>query len=100
MQYMRARRSGGLVDLSSGSGVRARKVMGAYTARRGVLNSRCHYTGWKAMASSADMGAKISTSLARTVAECGVRVLMVYVGPFDNAMVTRGNLRQHHLTPI
>ncbi|KAH8197578.1 hypothetical protein TruAng_008262 [Truncatella angustata] len=71
--YMRARRRGTIVNLSSGSGLEARESLGAYGASKAALDN-------------------ITKTLAREVAEFNVRVLLVYMGAFNTPMSTQVSL--------
>ncbi|ETS85825.1 hypothetical protein PFICI_03850 [Pestalotiopsis fici W106-1] len=71
--FMRARRSGVIVNLSSGSGLQARETLGAYGASKSALDN-------------------ITTTLAREVADFNVRVLLVYLGSFNTPMASHVNL--------
>ncbi|KAF3012971.1 hypothetical protein E8E14_004168 [Neopestalotiopsis sp. 37M] len=78
--FMRARRSGVIVNLSSGSGLQARETLGAYGASKSALDN-------------------ITTTLAREVADFNVRVLLVYMGSFNTPMSTNVNLAEKPLDP-
>ncbi|KAK8058248.1 hypothetical protein PG994_008696 [Apiospora phragmitis] len=67
LPHMRRRRRGVIVNLSSGSGLEARHALGVYGASKAALDG-------------------ISKTLAREVAEFGIRVLQVYMGAFDTPM--------------
>lgn len=78
--FMRARRSGVIVNLSSGSGLGARESLGAYGASKSALDN-------------------MTTTLAKEVAGFGVRVLLVYLGTFNTAMASHTNLVAKPLEP-
>ncbi|KAK8065404.1 hypothetical protein PG997_012151 [Apiospora hydei] len=67
LPHMRRRRRGVIVNLSSGSGLEARHALGVYGASKAALDG-------------------VSKTLAKEVAEFGVRVLQVYLGSFDTPM--------------
>ncbi|KAK8003533.1 hypothetical protein PG989_003252 [Apiospora arundinis] len=67
LPHMRRRRRGVIVNLSSGSGLEARHALGVYGASKAALDG-------------------ISKTLAKEVAEFGIRVLQVYLGSFNTPM--------------
>ncbi|KAI0129166.1 hypothetical protein BJ170DRAFT_362289 [Xylariales sp. AK1849] len=73
--FMRARRRGVVVNLSSGSGLEARHTLGAYGASKAALDG-------------------ITKTLAREVAEFNVRVVLVYMGAFNTPMASSVQLIQ------
>ncbi|KAK6075756.1 retinol dehydrogenase 8 [Seiridium cupressi] len=78
--YMRRRRSGVVVNLSTGSGLEARESLGGYGASKSALDG-------------------ITKTLAREVAPFNVRVLLVYMGSFNTPMATKVSLAQKPLDP-
>ncbi|KAK7934786.1 retinol dehydrogenase 8 [Apiospora marii] len=80
LPHMRRRRRGVVVNLSSGSGLEARHALGVYGASKAALDA-------------------ISKTLAKEVAEFGIRVLQVYLGSFDTPMGRSTRLVEQPLDP-
>ncbi|KAK8035433.1 hypothetical protein PG993_010428 [Apiospora rasikravindrae] len=80
LPHMRRRRRGVIVNLSSGSGLEARHALGVYGASKAALDG-------------------ISKTLAKEVAEFGIRVLQVYLGSFDTPMGRSTRLVEQPLDP-
>ncbi|KAK7954242.1 Retinol dehydrogenase 8 [Apiospora saccharicola] len=80
LPHMRRRRRGVIVNLSSGSGLEARHALGVYGASKAALDG-------------------ISKTLAKEVAEFGIRVLQVYMGSFDTPMGHATKLVEQPLDP-
>ncbi|KAI1501127.1 putative short-chain oxidoreductase [Biscogniauxia marginata] len=78
--YMRTRRSGVIVNLSSGSGMEARETLGVYGASKSALDA-------------------ISKVLHKEMADFGVRVLLVYLGTFDTPMAKSNQEVQSPIDP-
>ncbi|ROW16228.1 hypothetical protein VPNG_01976 [Cytospora leucostoma] len=69
LSYMRSRRFGIIVNISSGSGLEARETMGVYGAAKAAFDG-------------------VTKTIAREVAEFNVRTLTVLLGAFSTPMVT------------
>ncbi|KAI1881633.1 hypothetical protein JX265_000459 [Neoarthrinium moseri] len=80
VRFMRARRRGVIVNLSSGSGLQAREVLGMYGASKSALDN-------------------ITKTLAKEMKPFNVRVLLVYLGSFNTAMATKVDPVQKPLDP-
>ncbi|KAI1136422.1 putative short-chain oxidoreductase [Hypoxylon sp. FL0543] len=78
--HMRKRRSGMIVNYSTGSGMEARNALGLYGASKSALDG-------------------LTKTLHREMQEFNVRVLLVYLGTFNTPMVKKTRPRPEPLDP-
>ncbi|KAI1333812.1 hypothetical protein F5Y15DRAFT_323213 [Xylariaceae sp. FL0016] len=76
--YMRRRRSGAIVNISSGAGMEARNTLGMYGASKAALDG-------------------MSKVLHKEMKDFNVRVLLVYLGTFNTEMLSKVNRVEHPL---
>ncbi|OTA96550.1 hypothetical protein M434DRAFT_67204 [Hypoxylon sp. CO27-5] len=78
--HMRKRRSGVIVNFSSGSGMEARNALGLYGASKSALDG-------------------LTKTLHKEMQEFNVRVLLVYLGTFNTPMVKKVESRPKPIDP-
>lgn len=78
--HMRRRRSGMILNFSSGSGMEARNSLGLYGASKSALDG-------------------LTKTLHKEMSEFNVRVLLVYLGTFDTPMVGKVEPKSKPLEP-
>ncbi|KAI0160166.1 hypothetical protein GGR57DRAFT_490457 [Xylariaceae sp. FL1272] len=78
--FMRKRRSGLIINISSGAGMEARESLGGYGASKAAMDA-------------------VSKVMHKELAEFGVRVLLVYLGGFNTPMIVSNTLIEAPLEP-